>query len=170
MKKEDLQKHLFTGRTHVYAVLDGASIDGLRQKLFEMSPPHYCLFRGKLEDDVAEMAPYVVGLISGSEFSEWLLSAKMGKHWGIYAQSRSSMRDMRQHFRNMFQVYDESGKPMLFRFYDPRVIASFLPTCNGGELASFFGSVDAYFAESTNGESINQFTLENNTLKKTELN
>jgi len=46
---------------------------------------------------------------------------------------------MRQHFRRFITVHDESGKPLLFRYYDPRVLRTFLPTCNAKELAEIFG-------------------------------
>ena len=168
MTKEELQKHLFTGQTHVYAVLDGASINGLRQKLFETDPPSFCLFRGELPPDVAETAPYLVGLLAGSPFTDWLLGECYGKHWGIFAQSRKSIRDMRQHFRGLVTVYDESGKPMIFRFYDPRVLNTYLPSCNDSELTSFFGNVDALFAE-TARKGMSKFTLESKALKEVNL-
>ncbi len=170
MTKEELQKYLFTGQTHVYAVLDGASIAGLRQRLFEMSPPNYCLFRGDLPPDVAETAPYLVGLVTGAPFTDWVLAESFGKHWGIFAQSRKSIREMRQHFRSLITVYDESGTPMIFRFYDPRVLHEFLPTCNAGELKTLFGKVDVLLAETEDGKEISKFSFEGNALKQTQLN
>jgi hypothetical protein len=35
-----------------------------------------------------------------------------------------------------------------FRYYDPRVLRAFLPTCNAGELKTLFGDVDQFFIES----------------------
>jgi hypothetical protein len=58
----------------------------------------------------------------------------------------------------------------VFRFYDPRVIAQFLPTCKPDELEIFFGKVQSFFAEAANGESLLQFQLEDQKLKQTELN
>ena len=169
MTKEKLEKHLFTGQTHVFAILDGASISGLLTRLYEMRPPHYCLFRGDLEPDVAETAPYLVGLIAGDPFTEWLLAESFGKHLGIFAQSRQSMTEMRRHFRALVTVHDESGKPMIFRFYDPRVFHKFLPTCNAGELKTLFGTVDSFFAENADGKGMSGFKLENNALRQAQL-
>ncbi|PYS89493.1 MAG: DUF4123 domain-containing protein [Acidobacteria bacterium] len=169
MTKDDLKRHLFSERTNVYAVLDGASINGLRMKLYQTDPVHFCLFRGDLTPDVAEMAPYLVGLVDGTEFTEWLLGECFGKHWGVFAHSPNSITEMRRHFRGLINVYDEAGKPMIFRYYDPRVMQNFLPTCNAGELKTFFGKVDVFFAEK--GEStMVSFALENNDLKQKELN
>ncbi len=170
MTKDQLEEYLFNGQTNVFAVLDGASIVGLRNQLYEKQPPHYCLFRGELKPDMAEVAPYLVGLIPGTPFAEWLINQKNGNHYGIFIQSRQSIIEMRRHFRSLISVYDEDGKPLIFRFYDPRVIRQFLPTCNAGELKSFFGSVDVFVAESEDGEGFSAFTINGNELKETELN
>src|SRR5215204_1540947 len=119
MKKEDLEKTLFVENTRAFAILDGASIPDLRQRLYEMQPAHYCLFRGDRPPDVMEVAPYVVYLEPGSKFADWVLTEGFGKHWGIFAHSRHSIKEMRRHFRALVTVYDETGKPMIFRFYDP---------------------------------------------------
>jgi Domain of unknown function (DUF4123) len=116
MTKEELEKILFSERVLVYAILDGASVSGLPMKLYEMGPPHYSLFRGELEPDMAEVAPYVVQLIPNAPFTDWVLSENFGKHCGIFAHSLHSIKEMRRHFRALFTVYDETGKPMIFRF------------------------------------------------------
>ncbi|MBX3265630.1 MAG: DUF4123 domain-containing protein [Acidobacteria bacterium] len=147
MNKEQLEKLLFSERINVFAVLDGASIPGLRDKFFEMRPPHHCLIRGELEPDMQEVSPYVVGLIPGTPFVDWLLAEYFGKHWGIFVQSRRSLKEMRFQFRRLLTVMNEAGDPMIFRFYDPRVLNRFLPTCNPEELETFFGSVENYLTE-----------------------
>ena len=170
MTKEELEKILFSKRILVYVVLDGAAVDGLPMKLFEMRPLHYCLFRGELAPDMAEVAPYVIQLIQNTPFTDWVLSEMFGKNWGIFAHSLHSIKEMRRHFRALVTVYDEEGKPMIFRFYDPRVLRKFLPTCNHDELGEFFGKVEAFFAEDEKEKPFSAFSLENDALKETPLN
>lgn len=170
MTKEEQQKFLFSGRTNVFAVLDGASVKGLRMRMYELAPPNFCLFTGELEPDVAETAPYLVGLIDGTLFTDWILTENYGNHWGIFAQSRQSIIEMRRHFRSLVNVHDETGKPLIFRYYDPRVLQTFLPTCNAGELKTFFGKVDAFFAEESDGSGVSKFELSDGGLKKTPVN
>ena len=76
---------------------------------------------------------------------------------------------MRKHFRALVTVHDEAGTPMIFRFYDPRVVHKFLPTCNTGELKTFFGKVDAFFAETPDGKGFSRFVIENNMLRENKL-
>lgn len=170
MTKEELEKILFSKRTHVFAVLDGAAIPELRMQIYKMSPRHYCLYRGELEPDLAEVMPYVVGLLPQTHFTDWLLNESFGKNWGIFAHSPHSIKEMRRHFRSMFTAYDDKGDPMLFRFYDPRVIRPFLPTCTADELKTFFGRVERFFAEDETGENLLAYEIENEELKETQVN
>ena len=171
MTKEELEKFLISEQIRTFAILDGASVPDLQMRIYEMRPPHYCLFRGELKPDMAEVAPYVVQLVPGAPFTDWVLAGEnFGKHRGIFAQSLHSIKEMRRHFRALVTVNDEQGTPMYFRFYDPRVLRNFLPTCNPDELKTFFGKVETFFAEDKQGEKFSAFSLENDALKATDLN
>ncbi|MBK9169579.1 MAG: DUF4123 domain-containing protein [Bryobacterales bacterium] len=144
---EELENLLFgDAAQNVFAVIDGASVPDLRYKLREMDPPQVCLYQGELEPDMEEVAPYLVQLEQDTDFAEWILKG-WGKHWGVFALTSGSLRDLRQHFRKFTVVYDEKGNPMYFRFYDPRVLRVYAPTCTGEELETLFGPVDAYLLE-----------------------
>ncbi len=167
MSKEKLEEILFSRRTRVYAVLDGASVPDLPMKFFELNPPRYCLLKGELETDMAEVAPYVVRLYPQTPFTEWVLTECWGKHWGIFAHSLQPLKEMRKHFRSMITVCNEKGDPMMFRFYDPRVLRRFLPTCKPAELKVFFGDVESFFAESDDSKLLSFSLAEENSLKQT---
>lgn len=169
MTKEQLENILFGDRLLVYAILDGASVPDLPTRLFEMDPPNYCLFRGELEPDMAAVAPYVVALLPGSNFTEWVLKECYGKHWGIFLQSKHSIKEMRGHLRGLITVFNEDGNPMIFRYYDPRVITKFLPTCTDEELKEFFGDIERFFAELTDDKKMISYELDNGSLKEKEI-
>lgn len=156
-QEQQLNQHLFSRVTRVYAVLDGASTPDLPMRLYEMQPPHFCLFTGDLEPDMLEVAPYLVRLLPRTPFTDWILRDGWGKHWGIFLHSLAPIEEMRTHFRSLVTVYDETGTPMLFRYYDPRVLGRFLQTCQPDELKTFFGSVEAYFAETKDAADLIRF-------------
>src|SRR5262245_15665317 len=139
--KTQLEKYLFRKDTHTYAILDGASVPDLPIKLYEMNPVNACLYQGELSPDLVYVAPYLVHLFPGTDFTDWLLTECWGKHWGIFAQSPLSLVKVRKHFRLLLTVYDDKGNPMLFRYYDPRVLISFIKTCNQEELEIVFGEI-----------------------------
>ena len=62
--------------------------------------------------------------------------------------------------RRFLTVYDHTGKPMYFRYYDPRVLRVFLPTCTPAEQQTMFGPVQSYFAEDEDPDSLLEFTLQ----------
>ena len=169
MNKEQLNQHLFSKVARVFAVLDGAAIPELRMKLYEMKPVHHCLLSGDLEPDMQEVAPYLVRLLPNTPFTDWLLSECWGKNWGIFAQTRETVLEMRKHFSALVSVYDETGSPLIFRYYDPRVIRKFLPTCDAEQTKTFFGKVDTIFAESKDKENFIKFELNKEGLKETSL-
>jgi hypothetical protein len=132
---------------NVFAVLDGASIPNLLQTFHQHQPECVCLYRGELESDMASVAPYLVHLQAGTPFVDWLIRNGWGQHWGVYVIAEATLVSMRKHFRKFLTVHDAGGKPLLFRYYDPRVLRVYLPTCNAGELGEMFGPIDSYLLE-----------------------
>lgn len=140
--------HLFAEEgTNVFAVLDGASVPNLLSSLYQNQPECVCLYAGELEPDMAEVAPYLIRLHRNSEFTNWVIGQGWGRHWGIFAVSQADLRTLRSHFRKFLMVYDSDGKPLYFRYYDPRVLRVYLPTCNAEELKTVFGPVEYYLLE-----------------------
>jgi len=142
------------------AVLDGASVPGLLERMdAEPSLKIECLFRGKLEPDMAEVAPYLVKLDPESEFAQWVLATGWGQHWGSFVTTRQSFYTLRDHLRALTMVYRRDGTPLYFRYYDPRVLNVFLPTCSPAQLKEMFGPVDAFVAESEAGDAMTIYRL-----------
>jgi hypothetical protein len=142
------------------ALLDGASVPGLLERLdADRSLEVECLFHGKLEPDMAEVAPYLVKLSLESEFTEWLVGTGWGHHWGSFVTSRQSFRRLRNHLRALTLIYRRDGTPLYFRYYDPRVLRIFLPTCSAAQLKQMFGPVDAFLAESEAGDAVSIYRL-----------
>jgi hypothetical protein len=143
----------------VYAILDGASADGLLDRLRQYEPECECLYRGELAPDLAEVAPYLVRLDRRSAFTDWVVTRGWGKHWGVFGVSRADLPAMRRHFRRFLTVHDSAGKPLLFRYYDPRVLRAYLPTCTSAELTDIFGPVMHYIVEGENPAELLRFQL-----------
>jgi len=155
---------------NVFAILDGASVEDLLDMLYEHYPEFVCLYRGELEPDIAEVAPYLVRLEQNTPVTDWLLTRGWGKHWGIFMTAPTDLTALRQHFRRFLTVHDSEGTPMLFRYYDPRVLRVYLPTCNTQELVTMFGPVLRFVAEGKGPEELLQFHLSNGALVQEQQN
>lgn len=169
MEPQKIRQHLMRPDNRLYAILDAALVPDLPLRLFKADLPNYCLFEGDLDADMINVAPYLVYLPPDDKFTDWVFAEGLGNKWGIFVHSRASMIEMRRHFRGLVNVITEDGQPLKFRYYAPRVLRTFLPTCNAGELATFFGRTDAIFVEDDTGEKVLKYELDNNRLKKTDL-
>lgn len=160
-----ISAHLFAEEANVFAVLDGASIPGLLEKLYTLQPEHICLWRGELEPDLAEVASYLVQLELDSAFTNWMIAQGWGQHWGIFVITQADLREMRKHFRTLLTVHDDQGQPLVFRFYDPRVLRVYLPTCHEQELETVFGPVISYLLEDEDPSMMLRFEITSGTLR-----
>ncbi|NOQ79665.1 MAG: DUF4123 domain-containing protein [Gammaproteobacteria bacterium] len=152
-----LRDQLFSDlKTQVYAVLDGASIPNLLSELEASKARNQCLLRGELDPALAKAAPYLVHLQADSALTEWLLKG-WGNHWGIFVITQADFIDLRKHFRAILMVYDPDGKPLYFRYYDPRVLRVYLTTCNAQETQQVFGPVLAYITEGETTKTLLRF-------------
>lgn len=167
--KQELEKYLFRDGRYTYAILDGASVPDLPQRLFDMGPRSMCLYRGELSPDLVQVAPYLVHLEPGSAFADWLFTECWGQNWGIFAQSPRTPNSIRGHFRKLLIVNDDAGNPLLFRFYDPRVLLPLLLTCDLEQIKTIFGPIDFYFSESFDHAELCRLHVRDGALVETRL-
>jgi hypothetical protein len=144
----------------VYVVLDGARDERIYPAIQQLEDTERfcCLYRGELDADLASAAPYLVKLERGAELTAWLLAHGYGDSWGVFLHATVPLDELRRHLRRFLMVYDHAGKPMYFRYYDPRVLRVFLPTCTALEQQTMFGPVRAYFAEDEDPNTLLEFT------------
>ena len=94
------------------------------------------------------------------EFSpllEALVKEGWGKSWAVYLSSPSDLQEVRRHLRHFLQVKLPSGEQVYFRFYDPRVMRVFLPTCTPEDTTQFFGPIQNYLVEDESPEQLLRF-------------
>jgi hypothetical protein len=145
--------------TQVFVLLDGASLPGLLPALAHHRPEHVCLYRGDLEPDLAEVAPYLAMVPRESEFLAWLASEAWGQNATVFGVSAASLAVLRRHFRGFLLVKTPEGKKVYFRFYDPRVLRVYLPTCTPTELRTVYGPVLQYAMEADPPDTMLTFTM-----------
>lgn len=140
-------------------VLDGARLDGLAASLDALDALRESLYSGPVADDLADVAPYLVACAPGSAFNQWLFGTAWGQSAGIVLESQADLTELRTHLRRFLMVLDESGKRLYFRFYDPRVLRVFLPTCDAEQLQRLFGPITAFVVEGEDPAQALRFTL-----------
>lgn len=124
--------------------------DGIN-KAFELNRSALSLYKGEKMKKLASVAPYLFDLKQGTGFLQWMIENGWGNSWGILFSANTEMEACERHFRKFLLVADEQGQELYFRFYDPRVLRIFLPTCDKKQLIEFFGPVDYFIVENNTG-------------------
>ena len=130
-----------------FAILDAARAGRVMRLLKSTGLEHRILYEGEVDPLIAEVAPYLVLLPKKSAEVRRLLDAAWGNSWGVFLASKSTIDGLRRHLRFFLTVHTEKKKKLLFRFYDPRVLRPYLPSCTPEEMEKFFGPIDQYVIE-----------------------
>ncbi len=137
----------------LFAVLDAARSPRILKLLQGAKPEYESLYEGPEGEELAEVAPYLVSLPRDSELLERLVLGGWGESWGCFLTSPQPFTETRRHLRKFLLVQDErTGRQLYFRFYDPRVLRAFLPTCTAEQRAGFFGPLGSFLVEGARGE------------------
>jgi len=155
-KMQTVVRHLFNhmdGQTDVttYVILDAARDESVYKKIQEAGHKDSCLYSGMRAQALAEVAPYLIPLKREDPFTEWVFNLGWGNSWGIFLESPATLEQLKRHFQSFIIVSTEDGKSIYFRFYDPRILRVYLPTCRRRELQTFFGPVKSYWLEDMDG-------------------
>ena len=148
-----------------YILLDAARMVGNLLEAKELNKNHSSLYKGRSEEDLADVAPYLFSLEKGSDFENWYLENGWGDSWGVVLHSTFAFEETFKHFRKFLLVKTEDEEELYFRFYDPRVLRIFLPTCDEKQLREFFGPVEHFICEDEDPGYALIFSFENNKLQ-----
>jgi hypothetical protein len=148
----------------VWAVLDGARDKRIYSAVVGCYTDNCCLYSGALPSELKLAAPYLVSLDPEDRTTQYILRRGWGNNWGIFLRSTSSMETLRRHLKGLLMVKDHEGRRLLFRYYDPRVLRVYLPTCWPAELETVFGPVKVYLVEGADSDSVIQYRVDDGRL------
>ena len=142
----------------LFAILDAARDIRILALLLHHKEECQSLYEGVEGAELAQVAPYLVRLTKDSRLLDALVKEGWGKSWGVYLTSASDLQEVRRHLRHFLQVKLPDGEQVYFRFYDPRVMRVFLPSCTAEETTQFFGPIKRYVMESEEPDKLWEFT------------
>ena len=149
-----------------YYLLDAARMEELFDTAKEKTEPnpYWCLYKGESAETLGNVAPYLFTTWP-PPFLEWLFADGWGNAWGVFVLTRARPDVLYQHLRKFLIVNTEAGRQLYFRFYDPRVLRRFLPTCSSTELQAFFGPIRYFLVEDDDAEYGLSFWLQDGKLQ-----
>jgi Domain of unknown function (DUF4123) len=116
-----------------------------------------CLFSGTLAPELEVVAPYLVQLEYDDQKTRKFLRHAWGNNWGVFLKCNTQIDVLRKHLRRFLLVRDPAGESLMFRYYDPRVLRVYLPTCNREELRTVFGPIERFWMEAEESETLLEF-------------
>jgi hypothetical protein len=142
----------------LYALLDASREPSVLKVILESKEEHQSLYQGPQGAQLAHFAPYLIRVPQKSALLDTLVSQAWSKSWGVFVTSDTPLKDLRTHFRHFLTVKLPDGQQVYFRYYDPRVLRLFLPTCLPDETTQFFGPVKHFLMEAEDPKLALHFT------------
>jgi hypothetical protein len=141
-----------------YALLDAARHPRV-YPLVRYEAGASCLYEGPVPTELLEVAPYLLRLEREAPVTRELLTHGWGQAWGLFIEAPVAPALLRRHLRRFLKVRSEEGQRLYFRFYDPRVLRTYLPTCTAEELQFVFGPIRSFLMEDADGSALLRFSL-----------
>jgi len=83
----------------------------------------------------------------GDESDAGQLARLRDERRGVSFTSGANLPALHEHLRTLSSVQTESGERLFFRYYDPRVLRVFLPTCSADQLDELFGPIKTFLVD-----------------------
>jgi hypothetical protein len=149
----------------VWGVLDCARDPRIYRALLESRLEFRCLYSGKLDRLLEMNSPHLVELIPTNRLIHTWIDEGWGQSWGIFIRIADSS-NLRHHLRKFLRVQGESGRKLLMRYYDPRVLGMLLRVFTPEQLSEFAGDIHSFLEEEGGGASFNELRIRNGRLSE----
>jgi hypothetical protein len=142
----------------LYALLDASREPSVLKVILESKEEYQSLYEGPQGAQLAHFAPYLVRIPQKSPLLDTLVQQAWSKSWGVFLTCDKPLKDLRTHCRHFLTVKLPDGSQVYFRYYDPRVLRLFLPTCLPEEINQFFGPIKQFLLEAEDPQLALHFT------------
>jgi hypothetical protein len=134
-----------------YLLIDCAGIEGGAARLPRAVFSEFdCLFTGDLAEELQDVAPYLGRLKSWDGEVRAVVEELLTRQVATLVTLRPppegseppSFAQVHRHLRKFNVVYAPDGKPLFWRYYDPRVVVDVLKVLDDKQLEAFFGPME----------------------------
>ncbi len=147
-------------RRDIWMIVDAARDRAIFRMLLECRLEYSCLYSQFRSPALEIAAPYLVQLEYQDRNTRRLLERAWGNSWGVFLKCDLRLDKLRRHLRQFLVVRGPRGNRLVFRYYDPRVLRVYLPTCVGEELRSVFGPIQLFWTEGEVPDDMLEFAFD----------
>ncbi len=129
---------------YVFAVVDACVdhelvMDKANRELNESKAIN--LFKNTYMESYTAAAPYLFSV--DRDFFHWIEHLDQSR-WGIFVLTKEKREALILHLQHFLMVALPNGSKGYFRYYDPRILKTYVLSCNAAELEQFFGPVRGF--------------------------
>jgi hypothetical protein len=155
---DDLLLHLADeDGNRLYAVVDAARDDQVMIRLAEGEASFQSLFQGTGREALFAEGPVLVACEKGLPLFSWLTGQAWGTGCGFFLTSKAPHDLLTAHLQQCLKVITQDDRELFFRYYDPRVLRTYLPSCDPKSGWRFMGPVERMLMESEFGDRLLSF-------------
>lgn len=144
--------------TNWYGVVDGAQ-DARLMALAQTCANHVCLISGSLDSELAPALPWLVELRPDERLLNIWQQEGAGRNWGIALKSPMDLQHVKFHLKKFLNAKLPDGTLAIFRFYDPRVLRTYMHAATSEEIKPWFSGIERYSVESDQPGHYHDFHL-----------
>ncbi len=143
----------------VYVILDGARDQKIERIIRQGQLKSACLYEGKLTFKMTQAAPYLVRLEKDHPQTIELIQKGWGNSWGIFAIAYQGAThiNIRHNCRKIARVKGPNGKNLVFRYYDPRVLRTYITQCDLNDAEKVFGPISEFIVEGEQHNTMHRY-------------
>jgi hypothetical protein len=113
------------------------------------------------------VAPYLVALVADDRKTGRFISQAWGNSLGIFLKCDARLETLRRHIQALLLVRDDGSRRLSFRYYDPRVLRVYLPTCRIDEVRTVFAPIERCVMEDRTPDVLLDFSFDKRQLVMT---
>jgi hypothetical protein len=156
-EKKEKEKNPNYSNIKTYVIVDAAKIKKLTNELIALTSLKYeNLFMPYEQEQLEEVAPYLIELKKEDEFTTWVYENVYGKQGAMFIHSTQNIEELSEHLRPYITTTTNVPNPKnetelieveaYMRLYDPRVFPRFIKKLKDYR-SSFFLNIETIYVE-----------------------